>query len=84
MTLRHSPRFDAPTGIASGRPVFNWRFLVGVALLWFSLASLVHVATAESSPFTPWLSAGAFLVFASGIGLLLEALRRAIVQDLRT
>lgn len=64
------------------RTAIAWRHMVGIALLWLALATLVHLATGERAAGTAWLAVGGFLAFAAGVSLLAGALRRAIVQDI--
>lgn len=67
----------------SSRTAIAWRHMVGLALLWLALATLVRLAAGEGGPSTAWLTGSGFLAFAAGVSLLSNALRRAIVQDIR-
>lgn len=67
---------------ASARTAIAWRHMVGIALLWLALATLVHLAAGERAADMAWLAVGGFLAFAAGVSLLAGALRRAIVQDI--
>lgn len=72
---------DSSNTASASRTAIAWRHMVGLALLWLALATLVHLATGEREAYTAWLAVGGFLAFAAGVSLVASALRRAIVQD---
>jgi hypothetical protein len=73
------PPVAEPAGVAVA---VAWRQMVGIALLWFALAALLHVAQADRSMQTALVAVSGFLAFAAGLTLFATALRRAIVADL--
>jgi hypothetical protein len=65
-----------------GQPRSSARRLVGIALLWVALASLVCVPSAGGGAGAA-LAALGFLAFAAGLSLFADALKREIVASLR-
>jgi hypothetical protein len=63
-------------------PRTSVRRLVGIALLWVALASLVCVPSAGGGAGAA-LAALGFLAFAAGLSLFADALKREVVASLR-
>jgi len=61
----------------------SWRKMVGIALLWFALATLVYVPPSAGSSSTPLIALLGFASFAGGLSLFADGLKRSIVAELR-
>ena len=61
----------------------SWRKMVGVALLWAALASLVYVPTAEGGTQTTIVRVLGFFAFAIGLSLFAEGMKLDIVDHLQ-
>jgi len=57
----------------------SWRKLVGIALLWSGLASLMFVATAGATSSVTLVALLGFAAFAAGLMLFAEGLKLSIV-----
>jgi hypothetical protein len=60
-----------------------WRKMVGIALLWAALAALAYIPSAGGSTKGTILACLGFLVFASGLALFADGVKRDIVEQLR-
>lgn len=81
--MSQHPSLSASSTVSrSTQAPIAWRHMVGIALLWCALATLVYLAAAERPSYAPWLAIVGFAAFATGLSLFADALRRAIVQDL--
>lgn len=60
----------------------SWRKMVGVALLWFALASLAYL-TRSVGQVTAWVALVGFAAFASGLLLFADGFKRSIVAELQ-
>lgn len=61
-----------------------WRRMCGMALLWASLAALVHVATSDGKSSDTWVAIGGFITFVLGISWFTESLKLDLVDRIRS
>jgi ABC-type uncharacterized transport system permease subunit len=60
-----------------------WRKMVGTALLWVALATLVYMPSAEPNTKNLIVAGLGFLFFAAGLALFAEGLKRDIIARLK-
>jgi hypothetical protein len=60
-----------------------WRKMVGIALLWTSLATLVFVARAPADAAIAFVAMAGFASFAAGLWLFADGVKRSIVAAVR-
>lgn len=79
-----SSRSSQPTPFATDAEPMGatWRKMVGIALLWVALASLVQVSNLDRS-MAPFVAILGFAAFAGGLSLFADGLKRSIVAALR-
>ena len=61
----------------------TWRKMVGTALLWIALATLVYVPSSGDNARGAMVACLGFFSFASGLALFADGLKRDIVEQLR-
>jgi hypothetical protein len=60
-----------------------WRKLVGTALLWAGLASLIHVSTGGESAYGIVVAVVGFIAFAGGLAFFSDGVKRDILEEIR-
>ena len=60
-----------------------WRKMVGTALLWVALATLIYVPSSGGGARGVLVAGFGFISFASGLALFADGLKRDIVSQLR-
>lgn len=61
-----------------------WRRLCGLALLWASMAALVHVATSDAAAHSTIVALSGFLAFALGLSWFAESMKLDLLDRLRS
>jgi hypothetical protein len=61
----------------------TWRKMVGTALLWVALTTLIYVPSSSGGSRGAIIAGLGFVAFASGLALFTDGLKRDIVNELR-